>query len=154
MRLVPALALLLLVAESASAQNMVITGVVRNLDGTPLAALNNFTVEAFSGGNSVATGTVTAAAPFVYTISIPANGVTPADVRVLLSFRATGRDPVDLNPVVGKAAVIQNGQVVAVNGSQTIDIVMPEATPPCLECNPACEVIEQHSRFFRRLLHR
>ena len=127
-RFFTALWLVFVLSNVSFAQNMTITGTVRNLDGTPIENLLNFTVEAFSGGQRVAAGAlITNAPPFVYRILIDANQVNPNDVRVLLAFRATGRDNVDFDKVTGRAANLVGGVPVAVDSAQTVDVVMPEA---------------------------
>src|SRR5579883_1454124 len=115
-----------LAANAATAQTMTITGTVRNLDGIPLAT-QNFTVKAFQGGVEVASGALVSAT--TYSIAIDSARVNAADVRVTLSFRATGRDLVDFEKIAGRAAILVGVTVTPVNSAQTIDVVMPEATP-------------------------
>jgi hypothetical protein len=121
-----------LTAEAVQAQTMVITGVIRNLDGTQARNLENFTVEATQGNLTIGTGRLTSTPtdPAAYTITINTTLVNPADVRVLLSFRATGRDAVDLDKVVGKSAVL--------NDSQTLDVVLPESKGVAVEQKRCC----------------
>jgi len=138
MRYCLALGGLIAIVSVSVGQTMTITGTVRDLNGVPLEALDDFTVEAFVGGNPIARGSVTPVAPFVYTINIDPALVNPNDVRVLLSFRATGQTPVDLNQVVGKASAVNaTGQLVAVDGRQVIDIVMPKLNT-CQPYGPRC----------------
>lgn len=117
MRILVAIAVLLGAIEVASAQTTTISGTVRDLNGAPLEKLSDFQVNAFSGNKAIASGTVSSAAPFVYTINIPTGLVNPADVRILLVYSATGRDTVSLNSIVGKASVVQNGQDVGKDSS-------------------------------------
>jgi len=118
---------------AAHAQTMTITGTVRNLDGVPITPLINFSVVAFQGNVEVARGGLVPGTPNTYSITIPATGkaVNAADVRVLLSFSATGRDPTSLDKIVGQAAVQVGTAVNPVDSRQTVDVVMPEATPCC-----------------------
>jgi hypothetical protein len=108
---------LLCLASTATAGS--ITGTVLQLDGTPIAALDNFNVVAQVGGVNIANGALTStSAPFTYSIDINEADLNPQDVRVTLIFNATGRQTVIITGIAG-------------NTNHDISIVMPEASKNC-----------------------
>jgi hypothetical protein len=102
-------------ALSGTTYGGTIQGTILDLKGDPLKKLDNFKVTAEVAGTILASGKLTTiSAPFRYEIDIPNVDLNPNDIRVILKYRAVGRDPVDLLDIPG-------------NVNQEISVVMPVA---------------------------
>src|SRR4051794_36986094 len=107
-----ALALILLLPATARAGKII--GTVRELNGIANPELSGFTVQAFVGATVVGTGRQVGASG--YEIDTNEAMLNPEDVRVTLSFRGNGLDPVD---------VVVPGKTLDPTTIQIFDPVMP-----------------------------